>query len=198
MQHLGDEELIARYRSGRGLPHNDVWLNELFNRYAGRIAAWCCRHTGDRELASDLAQEIMLRVFEKIDSFEGGARFSTWLYTVARNHCINAMKSRTARGEDRLEPIAFDPLDESAQGVEEELMQQGRVEEMKRLMQDFLDDTERRVLVLHYADGLSLETVTRLLSLDNASGAKAFIVSARRKLQRALLPGGKTSKGGEG
>ena len=49
-----------------------------------------------------------------------------------------------------------------------------------------LTETESQVLNLHYAEELPLDTVTRLLKLRNASGAKAFVVSARRKLQRAV------------
>ena len=53
-------------------------------------------------------------------------------------------------------------------------------------MLDTLDPTERAVFVLHYGDDLSLDTVTRTLGLDNASGAKAYVVSAKRKLARAV------------
>ncbi len=195
MQHLGDEELIFRFRSGEGPPQNDPYLNELFSRYSERVAAWCWRHTGDRELATDLAQEIFLRVFERLDSFEGNARFSTWLYTVARNHCLNSLKARAVRKEDAMEPIVVEPLDEATPSAEQELIRRGRVDEMRRLMRDELDETEQRVMVMHYGEELSLDAVTRALGLENASGAKAFIVSARRKLQRALERGG-AKKGG--
>lgn len=196
MQHLGDEELIFRFRSGDGAPQNDPHLNELFRRYSERVAAWCWRHTGDRELATDLAQEIFLRVFERLDSFEGNARFSTWLYTVARNHCLNSVKARAVRKEDAMEPIVVEPLDEATPSAEQELIRRGRVDEMRRLMRDELDETEQRVMVMHYGEELSLDAVTRALGLENASGAKAFIVSARRKLQRALERGGGAKKGG--
>lgn len=186
MQHLGDEELISRFRAGSGLPQSDPYLNELFSRYSERVAAWCWRHTGNRELAVDLAQEIFLRAFEKLDSFEGNARFSTWLYTVARNHCLNSLKSRASRKEDAMEPIVFEPADARTPSAEQELVRMGRVAEMQRLMQAELDETERRVMVLHYGEELSLDAVTRALGLENASGAKAYIVSARRKLQKAL------------
>lgn len=196
MQHLGDEELIFRFRSGDGPPRNDPYLNELFSRYSERVAAWCWRHTGDRELATDLAQEIFLRVFERLDSFEGNARFSTWLYTVARNHCLNSVKARAVRKEDAMEPIVVEPLDEAAPSAEQVLIRRGRVDEMRRLMRDELDETEQRVMVMHYGEELSLDAVTRALGLENTSGAKAFIVSARRKLQRALERNRGARKGG--
>ena len=57
---------------------------------------------------------------------------------------------------------------------------------VRRLMRETLDDTESRVLTLHYVHEMPLASVTRLLRLTNTSGAKAHIVSARRKLARAL------------
>lgn len=94
-----------------------------------------------------------------------------------------------------MEPIVVEPLDEATPSAEQELIRRGRVDEMRRLMRDELDETEQRVMVMHYGEELSLDAVTRALGLENASGAKAFIVSARRKLQRALERGG-AKKGG--
>ena len=57
---------------------------------------------------------------------------------------------------------------------------------VRELIAGELSDVETQVMTLHYVDELPLDQVTRLLSLDNASGAKAYIVSARRKLSAAL------------
>jgi hypothetical protein len=57
---------------------------------------------------------------------------------------------------------------------------------VRRLLRDSLDEVETRVFTLHYAEDLPLDVITRLLKLNNASGAKAYIVSAKRKLARAV------------
>src|SRR5919202_302510 len=54
------------------------------------------------------------------------------------------------------------------------------------LLDETLDDTEKKVFTLHYGDDVPLDAITRLLGLSNRSGAKAYIVRARRKLTRAL------------
>ena len=54
------------------------------------------------------------------------------------------------------------------------------------LLDEALDETEKKVFILHYGDDLPLDTITRLLGLSNRSGAKAYVVSARRKLTRAV------------
>ena len=70
-------------------------------------------------------------------------------------------------------------------------------DEQGRLLHEFLtatlDPLERQVFTLHYGDEMPIDAITRLLGLENASGAKAYIVSARRKLAKA-----KERRGGEG
>jgi DNA-directed RNA polymerase specialized sigma24 family protein len=60
------------------------------------------------------------------------------------------------------------------------------VQAARALLDRELTDTEKRVFTLHYGDEVPLRTITRLLGLENPSGAKAYLVSARRKLARAL------------
>lgn len=57
---------------------------------------------------------------------------------------------------------------------------------LRRLIRENLTDTETRAMVLHYAEELPLDAVSRMLGLENASGAKAYIVSAKRKLAKVV------------
>ena len=177
---LSDEELLAAARSARA--DREAVVNELFARHYERVARWCLRFTGDRESAADLAQDVFLKAHRHLDSFKGHSRFSTWLYTIVRNESLSRLQRQSppADGEAVLEEIAaIDPApDELAQRSQ-------RADRLKRFLATTLDALERRVFVLHYGDGMPLEAISRLLRLDNASGAKAYIVSARRKVARA-------------
>ena len=57
---------------------------------------------------------------------------------------------------------------------------------VRRLMDEALDETEKRVMTLHYGHDMRLDAITAALGLTNSSGAKAYIVSARRKLNTAV------------
>lgn len=187
MQKFSDEELVANFRSDGGSPAGNRWINELFSRYHSRVALWCYRFTGERQLASDLAQDVFLRAHRSIESFRGDAKFSTWLFTVARNHCMNEMRARSVRPEQTSESIddtdIRDPLSHS---VIESLERQQSVAVMRSLMEQTLDETEKKVMVLHFAEEVALDAVTRLLQLKNPSGARAYVVSAKRKLAAAV------------
>jgi RNA polymerase sigma factor (sigma-70 family) len=185
MEAFSDEELVDRYRSVIG-PERDKFLNQLFERHLTRAAAWCYRMTGDIDAATDLAQEVFLKAFQHLESFRGQSKFTTWLYSIARNHCTDALKSRAAApiltGENALERME----DLRAGELLSRLERQQAEQVVRQLMQESLDEIETKVMTLHYVDELPLEAVTRMLALTNASGAKAYVVSARRKLARAF------------
>jgi len=185
MEFPSDEEILAQARECLEVPARRELLDQLFRRYHARVALWCFRMTGDRDSAADLAQEIFLKVQSSLDSFRGDARFSTWLYSITRNHCFNDSHRRAARRENVTEPLddaeiaKEDPFDLRLERSEE-------MRQMRKLLQETLDETEQRVMALHYGEEMTLDAVTRLLRLTNQSGAKAYIVSARRKLKSAV------------
>ena len=182
---LSDEELVNGYRTVAD-PQRGEFLDQLFERHRTRVAAWCYRMTGDVDAATDLAQEVFLKAFQNLESFRGQSKFTTWLYSIARNHCMDALKSRAGMpifaGEAALERVQ-----DVRAGELLSTMEQRQAEEVVRqLMQESLDETEAKVMTLHYVHELPLDAVSRMLGLTNASGAKAYVVSARRKLARAF------------
>jgi len=181
---LPDEELVARYQAQSGSPEADRCLDELFQRYRPKVALWCLRLAGDREAAADLAQDVFLKAFRAMASFRGDAKFSTWLYTIARNHCFNEVKSRATTPEAPVDPVLFEVADD-APGPLTQLENASSAQMVREWMAGALSEVETQVMTLHYVEELPLDKVTRLLNLDNTSGAKAYIVSAKRKLIRA-------------
>lgn len=185
-QELTDEELVRHWRADSGSRLARDSLNELFGRYHARVAAWCYRFTGDRSSAADLAQDVFLKAYRNLESFEGSARFSTWLYAIARNHCFNDMKSRGSRPEAGLDVLVAEPADRSMEDVLSVLVARESRDRANELMNKVLDETERKVMALHFQEGIQLDTITRLLRLSNTSGARAYVLSAKRKLSAAV------------
>jgi RNA polymerase sigma factor (sigma-70 family) len=185
MVDLSDEQLIGRWRAEQNSPTAKSLLDELFRRHRNRVAAWCFRVTGDVDGAADLAQDVFLKAFQRLDSFRSDSRFTTWLYSITRNHCLDQLRSKASQPEETRDSV----LEEIADGSEEfsNVLERRESEEMVRqLIRESLDETEAKIMTLHYVDELPLEAITRLIGLTNPSGAKAYIVSARRKLSRAV------------
>lgn len=181
---LTDEELVAAYRDSQGCSRAEA-LEELFSRQQTQLVRWCFRFTHDRESARDLAQEILLRAYRKLDHFRGESRFSTWLYVIARNVCINAFRRRVSEPLLTANAITRDLPDPRAADVHAVVeSEQSRLKNWDFIL-DTLDQTEAQVMLLHYGEELSLNVVSQRLGLANKCGAKAYIVSARRKLNAA-------------
>lgn len=187
MEKFSDEELVASFRADGGAPAGNRWIDELFSRYHARVGLWCYRFSGDREQASDLAQDVFLRAYRSIGSFRGDSKFSTWLFTIARNHCMNERKARSLRPEHTGAPVETQEIEDAlSESVLETLQKQQSLAQMRTLMAQALDDTEKQVMTLHFAQEMGIDAISRLLKLENASGARAYIVSAKRKLSAAM------------
>ncbi|HET9228144.1 MAG TPA: RNA polymerase sigma factor [Thermoanaerobaculia bacterium] len=181
LEQLSDEELVEKARARPALASECLGI--LYRRFYPKVAYWCLRVCGSREEAADLAQEVFLRVHSRLGSFRGESRFSTWLYQVTRSVAINRGESNQRRTSPLTDldsaPEVADPLPDA----QEVLSRAEAAGELRAAMEE-LEPLEARVLYLHFANGLTLPRITEMLGLDNRSGAKAYIVSATRKLRR--------------
>ena len=159
-----DEELIELAR--RAAPGaSDLYLSALYRRYQPKVAAWCLRICSDREEAADVAQEVFLRVHQRLDSFRGDSRFSTWLYTVTRSVAINRGVAARRRQTEALDDESVpEPVEPSA-GAEQELERKEILAAFREAMERDLEPLEARVLYLHFVDGMPLAAITGLFFL---------------------------------
>jgi RNA polymerase sigma-70 factor (ECF subfamily) len=184
---LSDEELIGLYRGETNGSRSEQYVNELFRRHHAKVASWCLAFTKDRESALDLAQEICAKAYQNFSSFKGQSKFSTWLFSIARNHCLNVVRARSRSLVMEPDQGVIDTLpDLVAEHPDAAIERKETAEIVRQLLCESLDDTERVVFTLHFAEEVPLDVITRMLNLTNASGAKAYVVSAKRKLQRAV------------
>lgn len=178
-----DEDLIARYvadpegRSGRAA------ASTLLGRHQRRVYVWCHRYVRDPERALDLAQDVLLRAFRALGTFQGRSRFSSWLFAVARNRCLNEIAAPSLVHDEGVEPDALASTDATPERMLEELQDE---ESLLRLLVEHLDEDERRALWLRCIERLPVEEITIVMSLDNATGARGLLQRARRKLRAAL------------
>jgi len=88
----------------------------IYRCYVGRVYALCLRLSGDRTMAEELAQDVFVRIWEKLPSFRGESAFSSWLHRLTVNVVLGAQRSR-ARRESRV-TVMEDPAESPGTGID--------------------------------------------------------------------------------
>lgn len=175
--HPEDRALIEAFQEG-----DEFAFVSLYNRYRGGVYAFCVKMLFDRSLAQDVMQETFLRVYENRDRLANSSSFKSWLYTIARNQCLNQLR-RTSRQI---------PLDENRQDffLPETPITQLEKSERVRLITHFLGELKpdyREVLVLREYQNLSYEEIAAV-TRSTLSAVKSRLFKARRKLADFMEP----------
>lgn len=157
-------------------------VDALLAAHQDRVYGLCLRFTGNPEQARDLAQDALLRAFQKLPEFRGEARFSTWLLGIARYECLNALRKRG-------ELLTEDGVIEAPAG-EVTTLRRLRHAERDALLREaaaaVLDPLEQEAVHLRYVEHLPLARIEELLDVPGKSGARGLLQGCRRKLGREL------------
>jgi RNA polymerase sigma-70 factor, ECF subfamily len=178
-----DEELVRTALADPGSLLSREAASTLFGRYRRRVYAWCHRYVRDHEKALDLAQDVLLSAYRTMGSFQEHARFSSWLYAITRNRCLNELR-RPAIFVN--EEIDMDQLIDPGNDQAELLIRKLDEEAVLRLIHEHLDPEEQEVLWLRCFERMPIDMITETLRLRQASGARGVLQRARRNLRAAL------------
>lgn len=190
---LTDEELVSRAAKPAGGAATAAATDVLLRRYQERVYLWCFRMVRHHEQACDLSQECLLLAWRGLASFQGNAKFSSWLFSLVRNRCLSALRPRSLHRDEEIDPDTLigsplDPADEVAERDEER-----RVE---RVLMQTLDAQEQEAIWLRCIERMPVEAITELLQVTGSSGARGLLQTARRKLKAALSREGIATDGG--
>jgi len=157
----------------------------LVERYQKPIFSFIYRFYGNYELAQELTQETFLRCYQFLKSYDPERKFSTWLYTVAKNLCIDELKKQRSAHEVPMEDVLSAVDAKDAEGAVEHNQQVEciRREEDFKLLEALqeLPAATRTVLLLHYFQGLSYQEIGETLGLP-VSTVKIRIFRAKKIL----------------
>ena len=187
-----EQELVSLAKGGDAAAFEQLMLASQ-----DRVYTLCLRMTGNREDALDLAQEAFLNAWRGLPSFQGNSSFSTWVYRLASNACIDFLRKRKRRQQGE-SPHSLDdeeaPLPEPADprgSPEEELERRELRRAVERGLQA-LPDHHRQVLVMRELSGMSYQEIGAVLDLDLGT-VKSRIARARLALKKFLVQEGNFS-----
>ncbi len=163
---LTDEQAMARFKAG-----DRQAFRILLSRHERRVFSFYMRSFRDEELARDLTQEVFLRVVRARESFEARAKFTTWMWRIARNLQVDTLRRLQFRrhasldapigGEDegttKLERVADEKDQPADRGTEDRRFTAALAEAVPKL-----EDEQREVFLLRTSEGLSFGEIAEI------------------------------------
>ncbi len=154
----------------------------MVRAYERKVLSTTYRYTGDPLLAQDLAQEIFTKVWLRASSFRHKALFSTWLYRIVVNHCLNFQSNKKNK--------RMEPLDDTIAGKDGGMEQRYDAERKAGLLRQAmsrLPERQRMALILAKFEGKSYEEIAQVMRIS-VSSVESLLFRAREGLRKILLP----------
>ena len=178
---MDEEKLIKRAVKG-----DAAAFNELLGQHEKRMYAVCLRMCGNHEDAQDCLQEAMLRVYRAISGFKGQSSFSTWLYRVTMNACLDELRKRKNKPSTSLDGMldaGWSPADERDTPEKHVLSAEKRTVIQQTIAE--LPEDMRSAIVLRDIEGCSYEEIAQALDA-NVGTIKSRISRGRERLRAVL------------
>lgn len=189
---------------------NAAAFEELVARYQNRLINILGHLVRGGEMAEDLAQEVFMRVYRSRKTYVPGAKFSTWLFTIANNVASNALRSRSRRKEvnlvesnsNKTGAMSLEQMAKAASGLmPARQLDKAEMSEIVRLAMGSLNERQRMAMLLSKFEGMSYVEIAETMELSTQA-VKSLLSRARVSLKSILEPymkeGGRPAKNGNG
>ncbi|MDP6169826.1 MAG: sigma-70 family RNA polymerase sigma factor [Candidatus Marinimicrobia bacterium] len=178
-----DEQLIGRFQAG-----DERAYVELVNRYKDRLLNFVFQFLGDIEQAEDVVQDTMLRLYEKKHYYKEIAKFSTWIYTIARNLANTELRKRKRRKTTYLSHMSKDERQYEIPAVQDNVDQSLHNEFIQDRIKSAiskLPEHYKMVIILRDIQELSYDDISNIVGVPLGT-IKSRINRARLQLQADL------------
>ena len=184
-----DAALMLRVKRG-----DRAAFTELVEKYRQPLFNFIYRTLRDETETEDVAQNVFLQVYKSRDRYERTAKFSTWLFTIARNLCLNEIRRRTRHPADSLEETHAEYDDQPSRQYEDKkiflptdnVLHSELAQKIEAALAE-LPENQRTAILLCRQDELSYEEIAAVLGCT-LSATKSLIHRGRETLKEKLKP----------
>jgi RNA polymerase sigma-70 factor (ECF subfamily) len=184
-----DETLLGQYQQG-----DRAAFGELLVRHRRPVYNFILRYMGDRNQAEDLLQEVFLRIVQGAGDFKGESKFTTWLYTIARNLCIDTARKMVFRRHASLDgpshcedgdgPSLMDRIPNSGAAVDREAIGKELQPQLARAVEALVHE-QREVFVMREYLSLPFKEIADIVGVPENT-VKSRMRYALEKLRESL------------
>ena len=171
--HITDADLLNRYYTDK----NREWIGILLQRYTLLLYGVCMKYVKDEHAAKDCVQQIFLKVLTEVSKYKI-EYFKSWLYMVAKNHCLMTMRDKTSRSiKEVSEQIPSTNEPDKAEIVDKEVTYTRLEEAINELVAE-----QRQCVILFYLKKKSYQEIAQLTGY-NLLQVKSYIQNGKRNLK---------------
>ena len=156
----------------------------LINRYKDMVYTIAIKIVKSHEDAEEVAQDSFLKAYEKLDSFKGNSKFSTWLYTIVYRNSITKIRKKKVATSD-IDEYVMDNYSEGHEFPQLEAIKNGEQQKYVREAIDRLPEKDALLITLFYMNESSVEEIEQITNLTQ-SNIKVKLFRARKKLNTEL------------
>ena len=171
-------------------------FEELMLRYQGRVLSVLRHVVGNQDLAEDLTQDVFLRVFRARKTYTPGSKFSTWLFTIANNVALNAIRRQKRKPEYQFTsvgastssmPTIDNTVPENSALMPTRQIDHQEMRETVRLAIETLSENQRMAILLNKFEGMNYTDIAQVMKLT-PQAVKSLLCRARVNLRTVLEP----------
>lgn len=171
-----DEEIVQAYLATRHQSYFDI----LYQRYSAKIYGRCISLLNDEALAQDAVQDIFVKIVLNLSKFNEKSRFSTWVYSIAYNWCIDIIRKRKKRLKyEQTEDVEDYELMEE---VEDRELMETEVSRLKIVLEQ-LPEEDKAILLMKYLEEMSIVEISDAM-MKSDSAVKMRIKRAKHKFKK--------------
>lgn len=168
---LPDKEIIRKIK----YEHDTNLFGILYSRYSSKVFDKCNSMLKDPSQAEEFVQDIFCKVFEKLSDFRGESNFSTWLYAITYNHCIEYL-----RVKKKMNYPDWNSQHELPDVIDEINEKEINSERLMKIL-DQIHPEEKALLTMHYIDNLPIAYIQTALKISE-SATKMRLKRARERV----------------
>ncbi|MDR3110758.1 MAG: sigma-70 family RNA polymerase sigma factor [Planctomycetaceae bacterium] len=172
-------------------------FEEIVQRYQSRLFGILRHLIGDIDLAEDLTQEVFLRVYRYRKQYQPGSKFSSWIFTIANNVALNAIRTKRRHPESQFAESrnnssdstwsVADIIQAASSTIPARALDKLEMKEMVKLAIESLNERQRMAVLLNKFEGMSYDEIANVMQMTQ-QGVKSLLCRARMNLKELLQP----------
>ena len=173
---VSDEEVVRLYLETQ----NVAYVNILYDRYSGKIFAKCLSLLKSESEAQDATQDVLMKILLNLSKFGGKSRFSTWIYSITYNFCIDFIRRKkkdpSVYVDDLLENLDIE------EEIEDSFLTEINVKRLKVILSE-ITARDKSILLMKYQDDMTIREISTVLD-KSESAIKMQIKRAKQKFKK--------------